>query len=145
MPPTSKNDVTREPNTFHYPRWQSMEQLRTAVMNSGNHFFDRGAMRFFDSRIGGTLYGERFFVTSEQSPNAPRRYTVRFVRKTLASDGDWHMTVTEASNFQEFATHKQAVRFAERAAQRIASNANVTPLTYDSDAEYLDTDKYREV
>lgn len=36
-------------------------------------------MRFFRSRVGGTLFGGRYFVTSRQGPDGVRAYTVRAV------------------------------------------------------------------
>ena len=60
-------------------------RLRAAVNESGSHFFEPQAMRFFRSKIApGRVIGGRFFITSEQfvdgEGNAhPREYYVRWV------------------------------------------------------------------
>jgi hypothetical protein len=46
----------------------------------GSHWFDPGTKRFFRTRLGRRGYrgpGGTYFVTSEQGPRMPRRYTVR--------------------------------------------------------------------
>lgn len=65
-------------------RYWTMDEIRRANENAGLHFFDAGALRFFRSRIGKTVYqgpGGVYFVTSEQyvshTGSAPRRYSVR--------------------------------------------------------------------
>ena len=69
---------------YTYPTFVSMYDLRGAVAESGNHFFDRDTLRFFRSRIGNNIYGGRLFVTSEQGEdNSSRRYTIRMVRQYL--------------------------------------------------------------
>ena len=63
----------------------SMDQIKARNAEVGHHFFEAGALRFFRSRIGKTVYqgpGGIYFVTSEQfvgsnGYTAPRRYSVR--------------------------------------------------------------------
>lgn len=62
--------------------YKSIADIRAANAAAGFHFFERETLRFFDSRIERTVYGGRFFITSEQfhgsdGKSAPRRYTVR--------------------------------------------------------------------
>jgi hypothetical protein len=67
---------------------------------TGNFWFAPGAMRGFQTRIEDAVYGERYFVTSEQHEDEPRRWTVR----QISDDGD----ITSASTFQEFDTSDDA-------------------------------------
>ena len=42
------------------------------------HFFDKGAMSFFNSRIESNLINENYFITSERMTlDMPKKYTVR--------------------------------------------------------------------
>ena len=57
----------------------TIADLKRDVM--AGHFFDRGTMDFFKSRVESGVYrtGPRsgYFVTSEQFESEPRQYTVR--------------------------------------------------------------------
>ena len=67
------------------------------------HFFDADTKRFFRSRIGETVYGGRYFITSEQfDSRSPRLYTVREV----SADGQ---NITTVGDFQQHATRAQAL------------------------------------
>jgi hypothetical protein len=62
--------------------FHNMTQIKQLARDTGSHFFDRDAIRFFGSRILSTVYGGRFFITSEQADdtsiwNGERRYTIR--------------------------------------------------------------------
>lgn len=90
--------------------------IKLANRQAGQHFFEPGTMRFFDSRIGQTVYegpGGVFFTTSEQfhgsnGYTAVRKYTVRrFDPKT------GH--VTTMRDFNDL-TRSAAVRVAQRCA-----------------------------
>lgn len=82
--------------------------------NAGQHFFDRDAMRFFNSRVYADLYVEKgeeqgedvtYFVTSErQDSDSPRLYTVRYA----LDNGE----VSTASEFMQSKTLKQARKLA---------------------------------
>lgn len=104
--------------TFH-----TIEQIKQANRDAGNHFFDPATMRGFGSRVAPGIYGGRVFVTSEQSPphgahgsGAPwggeRRYSVRVARP----DG----TIGNGSEFGEFDSLAQARRAAGILAGRSA-------------------------
>ena len=57
---------------------RTLQDVKRANKAIGHHWFDRGAMSFFGSRIESRLIGERYFVTSEQYGDAsPRLYSVR--------------------------------------------------------------------
>jgi len=59
----------------------SMHDVRECAEVCGSHFFDKGAMRFFNSRIGERAYadgkGGAYFVTSEKGPDGRRGYSVK--------------------------------------------------------------------
>jgi hypothetical protein len=59
----------------------SISELKDLASAAGSHFFDRGSMKFFRSRIVPIIYaglGGVYFVTSEQfDDHSTRRYTVR--------------------------------------------------------------------
>lgn len=85
--------------------FKNMADVKAANKAIGHHFFDKDAMRFFNSRIEGELYGGRYFVTSEQFVDsdgvaAPRKYTIREVKE----DG----RIDDASEFQQFASLRAA-------------------------------------
>lgn len=82
----------------YYP---DMDALRYDARQRGSHFFDEGAMRFFNSRVLPTVYGGRYFITSERfDDSTPRRYTLR-----ECLNGQ----ILDASKFQEFATRREAI------------------------------------
>jgi hypothetical protein len=82
-------------------------------------FFSAGNKRFFNSRIGSSLYmgkGKSFFTTSEKftswsnpSYSLPRLYTVRVI--------DWETAQIEDLNgFQAYKTSSAAIKAARQAA-----------------------------
>lgn len=60
---------------------RNLDQVKRYAASAGNHFFSRGAMRFFDSRVAKTIYpvngGAGVFVTSERNEDDPRFWSVR--------------------------------------------------------------------
>ena len=90
-------------------RFRDMAHVRTANINAGFHFFDQDTLRFFSSRVSDDLYGGRFFVTSERTPDGPRQYTVRMV--------DDNASVTTVGEFRQYPTHYAAHRAAAALAQ----------------------------
>lgn len=68
------------------------------------HFFDKGTMSFFKSRVESGIYrtGPRtgYFVTSEQFEEEPRHYTVRHYRPEFG--------ITTVDEFYEMATRDEA-------------------------------------
>ena len=89
------------------PQYRTMADVRRANAANGFHFFDASTLRFFASRIGRTLYGGRYFITSEQfisysdpSYSGDRLYTVREVQP----DG----SIETVGEFQQYETNAQA-------------------------------------
>lgn len=100
---------------FHARTLYSIADVSWFNAVNGFHFFDVETLRFFSSRIGGTLYGGRFFVTSEQEHvwgrvwDGERRYSVRRV----ADDG----SIDTVGDFGQY----RDGRTANRAAQKLGS------------------------
>ena len=80
-----------------------MADVKRINRDNGKYFFEKGALKFFNSRIGNTLYGNKYFVTSEQyNENFPRLYTIRMFDVNTGS-------VDTVGEFQEFTTGQQAI------------------------------------
>ena len=69
-------------------------------------FFEKGAVRFFNSTILSRTYGD-FFVTGEQYDDEPRRYTVR----RIMPDG----SIDSVGAFQAYPTRSEAFQAAKEA------------------------------
>lgn len=65
----------------------TMDDVRSFNHATGHHFFEPAALRFFKSRVSDKLHGRRYFVTSEQGPDMPRLWTVRYIDRD-GSTGD---------------------------------------------------------
>jgi hypothetical protein len=89
-------------------------QMETENENIGNHWFEAGSMRFFRSRVSDTIYTGAdgwYFVSSEQAPNAKRKYSVR--RFNL------NRSVHTVGEFGAYSTNARA----QKAAARIAKES----------------------
>jgi hypothetical protein len=117
-------DTRRTPGRF-----RTVADVRRANAAIGHYFFDRDALRFFGSRVGSTVYGGRYFVTSERDEaissrfpaawNGERRYTVR----EAAADG----SVSTVGAFGAYATGAAARRVAEALANDRARTVSAYP------------------
>ena len=88
---------------------ENIGQIRHANAAAGQHFFDPGTMRFFASRVLGSVYdgpGGVYFVTSEKGPDGVRRFTVRQFDRATGS-------VQTAGTFQAFGSRASALRSAK--------------------------------
>jgi len=95
--------------------YRSLDQIKRANAAAGYHFFDADTLRFFKSRVSATLYGGRYFVTSERGPSDVRAYTVR-----RAEDDGSIQTVEPFNRLTRSAAHALAARLA-RADRRMAA------------------------
>ncbi len=84
----------------------SVYEIVLANAQNGGYFFSDGAKRFFKSRYGETVYGGRYFITSERNDLAPRRYTIR----VADDDGG----VDDVGAFQQYGSHIEARRAIEK-------------------------------
>lgn len=79
-----------------YTTYSTISEIVMHNRETGGHFFSPFAKRFFGSRIGSTVIGGRYFITSEQErQQAARRYTIR-----ECING----RIVDASEFQAYAT-----------------------------------------
>lgn len=90
----------------------SVKDLKAYATSRGSHFFDAGAMRFFNSRVLSKIarpsLGEIVFVTSERHKGYSRRYTLRVAN----ADGTVH--TLDGTEFQQFTSANHAwAKFAE--------------------------------
>jgi hypothetical protein len=85
----------------------TVEQIKQANAEAGQHWFDPGALRFFSSRVSGPVVGGRYFISSEKFTSVatglsdPRKYTIR-----VADDDGSIDTVGE---FQQYTTKRAAL------------------------------------
>jgi hypothetical protein len=89
--------------------FNSIEDIKRANKHAGHHWFDQGAMDFFDTIIYDRLIQHpegAYFVTSEKQDSFyPRLFTVRFARLT----GE----VNTVGEFQGFSDTDTAYAWAE--------------------------------
>lgn len=96
----------------------TIDAIKRANADRGLHYFERGTMRFFRSRVGQTVYqgpGGIYFVTSEQFvPSSgrpePRRYSVR---KFNPETADISTAGGHTPGFQRYSTSKGAANAAK--------------------------------
>lgn len=103
-------------------KFQNIDEIKQAnAASSQPHWFSPDTMRFFSTRIGRTVYGGRFFITSEQRDySSPRLYTIREAKP----DG----TIDTVGEFQGYATRAAATRQAQRLAETMMSAAQLSQL-----------------
>jgi len=83
MRDTKKSNEARSEKDQSNCNHVCIEEIMQHNIQIGQYFFDKAAMRFFSSRILPTIYGGRFFVSSEQDKHehgawvGERRYTIR--------------------------------------------------------------------
>lgn len=97
--------------------FSTVAEIKAANRELGGHFFDADAMRFFGSKVGQTVIGGRFFITSEQLMDDPRRYTVRAAH----DDG----TICTVGTFCAMQAH-EAKRYARDLWERMVAGETVT-------------------
>lgn len=90
----------------------SIGDIKAANERVGNHFFEKGTLNFFSSRILMDVFnapdGIAYFVTSERGPNGRRAYSLRSFSPETGS-------VRTVGEFQGYATRAQAIGAAKRA------------------------------
>lgn len=85
--------------------FNTVDDVRQLAADVGYHWFSPETMRFFNSRIGRTVYGGQYFVSSERyDDSAPRLYTIR---KVTYDDGQ--MSIDTVGEFQQYDTRVDAV------------------------------------
>lgn len=103
-------------------RYHSIDEIKAANRAACQHWFSPDTIRFFRTRISDTIYGGRFFVTSETpDDDTPRRYSVRVVHD------DGH--VVTVGEFREYANREVAHAAAQRCGAEFLSTG-VCPCGY---------------
>ena len=94
--------------------FSTIHQVRDLNKAKGFHWFSPDTLRFFRSHYGQTVYGGRYFVSSEQfSDDAERLYTIREVNlETGAID-----TVGQFQAFTRASTARREARWLGRLAE----------------------------
>lgn len=91
--------------------FNTMQEVITANEAIGHCWFSPKTKRFFKSRIGSTLYGGKYFISSEQfGDNSPRLYSVRYVYP--------RGNITTVGNFQQYVSRGDALRAIEHLLER---------------------------
>ena len=92
------------PTTDRRGPWHSIADIRAANRRIGNHWFDQVTLNFFESRVEQTIYGGRFFLSSERGPmpSSVRRWTVRAVKDTgeITTMGEFNVLSQETARAQ---------------------------------------------
>ena len=83
--------------------FRTITEIKAANKSIGHHFFSRGAMRFFNSKIESPVLRGRYFITSEIGPNEVKAYSVH-----MASDAGEIETI---GGFHSFKSTKEAMAF----------------------------------
>jgi hypothetical protein len=90
----------------------SMAAVKAANRAAGHHWFEPATLRFFGSRVGGTLYGCRYFISSEFTgfDRCARGYTIRQVN----DDGTIDTVGGSTDGLCAYQTRSQAVAAVQR-------------------------------
>ena len=104
----------------------TINQIKQANKQAGNHFFEPATMNFFNSRILQKVISNKtkekfYFVTSEKCPliaNSPRLYTIRVFTK----DGNIDMI----GEFQAYKYSYQAYKAIEKIIDKEISQNEIT-------------------
>ena len=87
-------------------KFKTIADVRAANRVKGQHFFDAGTMRFFNSKVESSLYAGRYFITSERFRyDDPKTYTIREAKE----DGDID-TIGEFCAYKDIETAREEVR-----------------------------------
>jgi hypothetical protein len=88
----------------------TLDQIKRAAIGARSHWFDPASMRYFNSRLGQTVYpvqGGALFISSERFDyGSPRLYSVRSCT--------WDGCIDTVGKFQEFSTSTAAHSAASR-------------------------------
>lgn len=89
--------------------FKTIDEIKAANAAAGHNWFSPDTMRYWHTRVSGTVYGGRYFVTSD-GPSGERGYTVRH------ASPDGGVSTARGCTFREFATRAQAIKRARELA-----------------------------
>ncbi len=81
--------------------YRTIRDIKKANKNNGGHFFEKGALSFFQSKVYDEVYQGKYFITSERFQNEATKYTVR----QCDEEGD----ISTVGKFQAYQTLDEAV------------------------------------
>lgn len=86
----------------------NIDYIKAKAEQDGNHFFDEGTMRFWNSRVLPSSFAKMDeevyrFVTSEKNWASDRRYTIR-----EADMRGGRFVINTIGDFQQYATGREA-------------------------------------
>lgn len=83
----------------------TIDMIKANNLLAGKFFFSAATMRFFKSRVFPTVYGNRYFITSEIGWDMVRRYSIR-----EAINEGRHIKTVEYFAFMTLAAAKDEAR-----------------------------------
>lgn len=106
--------------------YANISQIKDANRALGHHYFERSTMSFFHSRVEGrSIYGGRYFITSECHPIfgrsgewGPRKFTIRD-----ADDDGSVSTVGEFMGYAFLDDARDAAKALARATHTVSTSA----------------------
>lgn len=93
-----------------------INSIKSVNKAKGMHFFEKQAMRFFNSRVQSEVFPTEngaVFVTSERNDGYPRMYTTRHINEDTGC-------IETLGEFQEFKSRNGALAAAKRRALNIS-------------------------
>jgi hypothetical protein len=85
----------------------STDEILAANRAHGHYWFAPDTVRFFESRVYGSVHFGRYFISSERQDDAPRRYKVRMADEAGA------VTTPEGQPLDGFVNYAAAQRWLE--------------------------------
>ena len=109
-------------------RFSSLEELKRRIVESGSHYFDKDAIRFFRGRthtasVGFDLWSERFWVESRKHENPysginePREYQVAWVSQY----GD-DLSIEKLGSFDNLPAARKAAKMLSESVEAAEQN-----------------------
>lgn len=99
--------------------FKTIDEIKAANKAAGHNWFSPDTMRYWHTRVGKTVYGGRYFVTSDGPGGRDkdeRRYTVR----EASPSGE--VSTADGCTYGEFATHAEAAKRARELASVVAAD-----------------------
>jgi len=78
----------------------SIDTIKATNLLAGSHWFSKGTMSWFKSKVLPTVYKGKYFITSEVDPRDNKRFTIREAidgGKEIKTVGDFHSYIDAES------------------------------------------------
>ena len=105
-----------ETTTKHY--YRNIEQIKKRNEAIGHNWFSADTMRFFSSEVLPTIYGGKYFISSEEDTygNYERKFTIRIAYH----DGQ----IDTVGSFQAYDTAEEAIEAVTELVERYRKQAS---------------------